>query len=236
MSQSSWSWDRCAATCERLFESLDWQALGAIYFHQDGEAHWQQRRTPLLELGFQWARELLRRVGASGRSLYIGAGLAELPVLVVERCLGGREVRAVNKNRRECELLARGLRAAGLGELLAIEPADAGSIEASGYDHLGCVSVFTDPQAWPMLSGVAYGRLPPVQVDVDKFVRERDAARALARRLFAGLTRPGWITTTAEEVAWFLEQADLAQVPYTVDDAQVPTAVVGDPIGFLRIG
>jgi hypothetical protein len=236
MTGERWSWDRCAAACERLFESLDWQALGAIYFHADGAAHWLQRRTALLELGFQWARELLRRVPGGGRSLYVGAGVAELPVLLAERCVAGRAVQALNRNRRECELIARGLHAVGLEDELAIEPADAASSEVRGYDHLGCVSVFTDPETWPVLSGVAYGRLPPVQVDVAQFVRERDAARALAARLFAGLARPGWITTTAEEVAWFLEQADLAQVPYTVDEAQVPTAVVGDPVGFLRVG
>jgi hypothetical protein len=35
------------------------------------------------------------------------------------------------------------------------------------FDHLGCISVFTDPEAWPMLSDVAYGRIAPVQIDVE---------------------------------------------------------------------
>jgi hypothetical protein len=38
------------------------------------------------------------------------------------------------------------------------------------------------------------------------------------------------------EVLWFLEQADAAGVPRAIDGAEVPTAVVGDPIGFLRVG
>src|SRR5206468_5475667 len=155
-----------------------------------------------------------------------------LPVLLAERCVRGRSVRAVNRSTRECELLAAGLRGAGLTGQLRIEAVDAAAAAgAADYDHLGCVSLFTDPGSWPLLSGVTYGRIAPCQLDVDAFARERTAARALAAALFAGLRRPGWITTTAEEVAWFLEPAAAAGIAAQADSELLPTAVVGDPIG-----
>jgi hypothetical protein len=49
------------------------------------------------------------------------------------------------------------------------------------------------------------------------------------------LRRPGWITTSAEEVAWFLEQAEAVGARYEADDDLLETAVVGDPVGFVRV-
>jgi hypothetical protein len=95
--------------------------------------------------------------------------------------------------------------------------------------------VFTDPETWPVLSDVAYGRVAPVQVDVERFVAERQVARELARDLFARLSRPALVTTTAEEVAWFLEQAHARGVTAEAGDELIETAVVGDPVGFLHV-
>ena len=86
-----------------------------------------------------------------------------------------------------------------------------------------------------MLSGVSYGRVAPVQLDLEQFAAERDEARALAAALFARLSRPGCVTTSAEELSWFLEQADAAGVTVEAADDLVETAVVGDPVGFLQV-
>jgi hypothetical protein len=232
-----WSWARVEATCQQLFEALDWRALGKIYFHADGEQRWAALRPRVLTLGIDWARALLRRLPPTGTSLYVGAGIAELPVLLAERLVRGRTVWPVNRRARECEVITDGLRRAGLAHELSMREGDAAQVAlAGGYDHLGCVSLFTDPQAWPLLSGVAYGRIAPVLLDVDAFVRQRQDARVLAERLFAGLRRPGWITTSVDEVAWFAEQASAAGTTLVADDDTVPTAVVGDPISFLRVG
>lgn len=232
-----WSWARCEATAERLLSALDWRALGAIYFHDDGEARWQQLLPRVLTCGFEQARALLRRVPPGGRSLYVGAGVAELPVLLAERLVRGRAVVATNLRARECELLTDGLSSCGLRHELAFEAIDAAAAAPRApYDHLGCVAVFTDPEAWPLLSGVAYGRIAPVQLDVERFAHERERARGLAATLFAGLQRPGWITTSVDEVAWFLEQGQRAGVAVAADGDTVPSAVVGDAIGFLRTG
>jgi hypothetical protein len=70
-----WSWDRCEETLHKLFEALDWEALGKIYFHEDGEEHWEELRPRVIPLGLDWARALLQRVPEGGVSLYAGAGI-----------------------------------------------------------------------------------------------------------------------------------------------------------------
>jgi hypothetical protein len=235
VSDRLWSWERWRQALEALFAALDWRELGDLYFHDRGAERWQEMRGKVLDLGEEWARAALRRLQAGGRTLCVGAGVAELPALLAERCVRGRAVRAVNRSTRECEILGAGLARAGLAARLAGEPVDgAAAAAAGGYDHLACVSLFTDPGTWPQLSAVAYGRIAPVQLDVDAFARERAAARTFAQALFAGLQRPGWITTTAEEVAWFLDAAAQASAACDVDDELVATAVVGDPIGFVH--
>lgn len=232
-----WSWDEWRASVERLLDVLDWRRLGELYFHEDGERRWEQLRPGVLELGEAWARELLRRVPATGRSLWVGAGVADLPAMLAEVLVRGREVHAVNLRSAECEILAAGLREAGLPDDVAPRAEDARDAAApSAFDHLAVVSVFTDPETWPVLSDVTYGRIAPVQVDVEAFVQQRDEARALAQRLFAALSRPAWITTSVDEASWFLEQAELAGVAVTADEVAIDSAVVGDPIGFLSIG
>jgi hypothetical protein len=82
---------------------------------------------------------------------------------------------------------------------------------------------------------VAYGRLSPVQVDVERFVAERNEAQALADGLFVLLERPAVVTTTPDELAWFLDRADAHGRRVEAGDDLVETAVVGDPVGVLRI-
>ena len=143
---------------------------------------------------------------------------------------------AANLRERECEVLNAGLLAAAPDVPLRFVAGDARSVAAGDtFDHLGCISVFTDPETWPVLSDVAYGRIAPVQIDVERFVGEREQARALAQGLFARLRRPGLITTTAAEVAWFLEQAAAAEASIDAGEELVETAVVGDPVGFLAV-
>lgn len=231
------SWQDCRRVLDRVLGALDWRLLGQVYCNSGGEEFWRDRRGPVVELGLCWARGLLQRVSGDGRSLYAGAGVAELPAMIAEVVVRGRGITACNLRARECDALNRGLRAAGLADRLTVVCADAAEVAAeAACDHLAAVSLFTDPETFPLCSAVGYGRLSPVQLDVVAFAEERERARALAARLWSALRMPGWITTTAEEVAWFLEQADAAGVRLDADDELVDTAVVGDPIGFLRVG
>lgn len=237
MKRPGWDGKAVGRAVARVLAGLDWQALGEIYFHWGGEQFWRERLPKVGELGERLAKQLLRRVPRHGASLWVGAGVAELPVLFAEALLHERTVMAVNLRERECEVLNAGIAAAAPEVALRYVAGDARTIESDRtFDHLGCISVFTDPETWPLLSDVAYGRIAPVQVDVERFVAEREQARQLAQGLFARLQRPGLVTTSAEEVAWFLEQATIAGVTIDASEELVETAVVGDPVGFLSIG
>jgi len=227
-------WSSVAALHRRIAAACDWQALGEIYFHWGGEQFWAEKAPQVGELGERLARALLPKVRAAGASLWVGAGVAELPVLLAEVMLRGRDVVATNLRDREVAVLNAALDKVAPELPLRYVAGDATEVAAGrSFDHLGCISVFTDPETWPVLSDVAYGRVPPVQVDVERFVAEREQARALAQKLFARLARPGLVTTSAEEVAWFLECAAAVGADYEADEELVDTAVVGDPVGFV---
>jgi hypothetical protein len=236
MSRAAIDWLAVSQSCRRVLDALDWHELGEIYFHWGGERFWRERLPKVTTLGKALGQALLPRLPRGGSSLWVGAGIAELPVLLGEVMLHGRTVTAANLRARECELINAGLQAAAPEVALRYQAGDARELAAGQqFDHLGCISVFTDPETWPVLSELAYGRMAPVQLDVDRFVAEREQARALAKGLFARLQRPGLVTTSAEEVAWFLEPA--AEVGATIEASEdlVETAVVGDPVGFLSV-
>ncbi|MCU0862189.1 MAG: hypothetical protein MUC36_00230 [Planctomycetes bacterium] len=236
MSRAGVDWLAAMQTCRRVLDALDWRELGEIYFHWGGEGFWRERVPKVSTLGKALGQALLPRLPRGGSSLWVGAGVAELPVLLGEVMLHGRSVTAANLRARECELLNAGLQAVAPELPLRYQAGDARELAPGQvFDHLGCISVFTDPETWPVLSEVAYGRIAPVQIDVEKFVVEREQARALAKGLFARLQRPGLVTTSAEEVAWFLEQAAEVEASIEASEDLVETAVVGDPVGFLSV-
>lgn len=220
-----------------LLAELDYAALGGIYCDQGGEAFWEDRRAPVLEAGLAWAAALGRRLQPEGGSLYVGAGVAELPALVTEALDLGRRLGVANLRAAECEILNRGLASSGLEDRIRFV---AGGVEAhldnGPFDHLSVVSVLDDPETYPLVSGVTYGRIAPVLLDVAGFCQERDMVRALVAALFDAMGTPFVITTTAEEVAWFLHEAEARHLQVAADDESIETALVGDPIGFLTVG
>lgn len=230
------SWRDWQQQLEVVLRHVDWAVLGQVYFHDGGEARLRARQTALLEHGEQWARAANKRLLRGGRSLWVGAGLGDLPAMLAEVLLLERRVVATNLRSRECRSLNASLHKVNF-EAIEIVCRDAGEVAEAepGYDHLAAVGLFTDPETFPQLSGVGYGRIPPVQLDVAAFTAERDAARGLLQRLWRGLQRPALITTTGEEAPWYLEQAASAGVAIEADETALPSAIIGDPIGFLRV-
>ncbi|MBK8980113.1 MAG: hypothetical protein IPM29_29790 [Planctomycetes bacterium] len=223
--------------CDELFERIDWAALGAIYCDDGGEAFWDEHRGPALVLGVTWADALGRRVARGGRSLYVGAGVAELVPMLHEAIDLQRRVVATNRRDDECEVLNAALAAVGVAaDVLRIEPVDARArLQAGPFDHVSVVSVLSDPETWPTVGAVTYGRMPPVLLDVGAFVRERDQIVDIVDGIGASLASQAVLTTTVEEVPWFLAWADRVQAHIEADDEVVESALVGDPIGFLEI-
>ena len=215
-----------------VFANLDYATLGQVYCYEGGDAFWKAKRTPCQRLGLAVGHALSNRLPRGGRSLYVGAGVAELPPLLVELCDRQRQVEPYNLRPAEVHALNRACRP---WSDLRYRTRDASSAKGT-FDHLWIVSVLNDPERFPHLSPLSYGNADPVTFDPVKFAQERRIVHALVNRCMKKLQRPGRVTTTTEEVVWIAEWCHRHQVPYLVERKQYATALVGDPICFIRVG
>jgi hypothetical protein len=143
----------------------------------------------------------------------------------------GRTVEPYNLRRAEVAALNRACHSIPL----TFHTADAAGAKGR-FDHLWMASVLNDPERFPHLSPLSYGRGNPLTLDPPKFDTERRIVRALVARCMGKLARPGLVTTTIEEVIWIAEWCHRHRVPYRVGKRYYPTALVGDPICFIQIG
>ncbi len=214
-----------------VYGRLDYDALGPIYCYEGGDEFWRAKRGLCDRLGSRVAVVLRRKLARGGRSLYVGAGVAELPALIMETVELGRSVEPYNLRRAEVAVLNRACSSVPL-TFHAIDAAGA----KGRFDHIWMVSVLNDPERFPHLSPLSYGRGDPLTLDPLKFGIERRIVRALVARCMGKLARPGFVTTTTEEVLWFAEWCHRHRVPYRVGKHDYPTALVGDPVCFMQIG
>ncbi len=215
----------------KVFTRLNYKRLGPIYCYEGGEEFWEAKRRLCRCLGIQVAETLVRKLPPNGRSLYVGAGVAELPALLAEAIELNRLVEPYNLRRAEVTVLNQAC--AALPVTFHVRDATA----ATGrFDHLWIVSVLNDPERFPHVAPLSYGRADPVTFDPVKFQRERRTVQAIVDRCLPLLTRPGMVTTSIEEVVWIADWCHRKRIPYRVERRKYPTALVGDPICFIRIG
>ena len=214
-----------------VYDRLDYGALGPVYCYEGGEEFWRAKRGPCHRLGSRVAAVLREKLRRDGRSLYVGAGVAELPALIMETVELCRTVEPYNLRKVEVAALNFACRSISL----TFHPADA--VGAKGrFDHLWMVSVLNDPERFPHLSPLSYGRSNVLSLNPQKFDAERRIVRTLVASCMGKLARPGLVTTTIEEVLWIAEWCHRHRVPYSVGKRFYPTALVGDPICFIQIG
>jgi len=214
-----------------VYSRLNYGALGPVYCYEGGAEFWRAKRGACERLGSRVAVVLRRKLQRGGRSLYVGAGVAELPALIMETQELGRVVEPYNLRKAEVAALNRACHSVPLMFYAA------NAANAKGrFDHLWIASVLNDPERFPHLSPLSYGRGNPLALDPLKFDKERRIVRALVAYCMRKLARPGLITTTTEEVIWIAEWCHRHRVPYLVGKRYYPTALVGDPICFLKIG
>lgn len=226
----------------KVFDALPSERIGEVYCDEGARDFFETMRPRIVEDGFEWADQLakrLRRIGGPPCSLYVGAGLAELPALLCEALDLDRKPVATNLREDECKLLNDALRKCGVAPnrlAFVARSAQEGAGQRE-FSHVSIVSVLTDPETFPTVSGLEYGRLPVVMLDVAEFERERAAIRELLDVALRRLSAGGLVTTTAEETPWILDWAGRREPPriVTPDDVSIDTAVVGDPIGFLHV-
>lgn len=214
-----------------VFEKLDYTRLGPVYCYEGGEEFWRAKREPCRRLGTKIAEALVRKLSRGGRSLYVGAGVAELPCLLAESLELRRQVEPYNLRRAEVAVLNRACQ--GSGVIFRARTAET----AQGlFDHLWIVSVLNDPERFPHLASLSYGRADPVTFDPVRFQQERRLVQAIVDRCMPKLGLPGLVTTSTEEVVWIADWCHRHRVPYHVNRKYYPTALVGDPVCFVRVG
>ena len=146
-----------------LLEELDWELLGRSYCEGDGTDFFDDElRARILDDGLLFADDVGGALGmAPGRSLYVGAELAELPVILAEHFVLGRRVEWLNLECAQTSEIARALRAvsAQLGLELPLPSVRAlRELEPAAFDHIWMVSVLTDPDGFPALHDELYER------------------------------------------------------------------------------
>ncbi|HET8580386.1 MAG TPA: hypothetical protein VFL31_05245 [Nitrospiraceae bacterium] len=214
----------------RIYASLDYSALATLYCDEGGEAFWRDRRDPCQELGVKLAEVLLGRLRTGGRSLYVGAGVAEVPILAMETMELSREVVACTLRADEAHLLNRAC------DSLPFRFVSEDARTATGrFDHLWIVSVLNDPERFPELSALSYGRANPVTFNPMFFVKERERVFALVDRCLRKLRLPGLVTTSIEEIPWITDWCTRRRVTCVVEEEDYPTAIVEDPVCFIRV-
>jgi hypothetical protein len=215
----------------QVFDHLDYKCLEAVYCYEGGDEFWRRKREPCRRLGTKVAEILVRKLPPGGRSLYVGAGVTELPALLAEALELRRQVEPYNLRRSEVTVLNHACR----GLPVRFRPFDA-SMAQGRFDHIWIVSVLNDPERFPHLAPMSYGRADPVTFDPVRFQKERRTVQSIVDRCMPKLDLPGLVTTSAEEVVWIADWSHRHSIPYRVERRQYPTALVGDPICFVRIG
>ncbi len=222
---------RTTQQIKQIYQALDYETLGPIYCDEGGDAFWEDRRGPCQRMGIAIAKALLGRLPPLGRSLYVGAGVPEIPVLLMEHLELNRTVCPYNLRQGEVDILNQAGGKSGI-------PFCFGSAESAtgNFDHLWIVSVLNDPEEFPNLSVLfSYGRADPLAFDTSAFSHERETGIRLFANCMAKLTTPGLLTTSVEEIPWIVNWCETHKHSYHIDPKTYPTALVGDPVCFIRI-
>ena len=213
-----------------VFSRLDYDALGAIYCEEGGDAFWKAHKKKCQTMGIRIAEALKRRLSRKGRSLYVGAGVAELPMMMLETLEMDRTVETYNLRESEVRILNQ----ACDGLPFTVQASNAQTARGT-FDHLWMASVLNDPECFPETSALSYGRADPIRFDPVAFQRERTHIRDLLDACLPKLSHPGLLSTTVEEVTWMTDWLTRHQVPFHVEEQLYPTAIVGDPLCFIRL-
>ena len=221
---------------------IDWEALGELYCHEGGEAFFPPEQVAAMrESGLRIAgalgEELARLRGGVGRSLYVGAAVAELVPLLVERHVLQREVVVVNLDNAESDALNRAFVLAesdsGL-RMPRIRALDLTEVEGP-FDHGWLVSVLNDPEAFPALHDQLYQRTGELATGRGDLDEERARAEALSEALLDRLTPQALLSTTDEELPVLRPLLARRKWGMQASEDALLTGVVGDPLRFLRM-
>ncbi len=157
--------------------------------------------------------------------------MAELPMLIVETADLTRSVEPYNLRKDEVGILNKACND------LPFSFQAANALQAQGqFDHIWMVSILNDPECYPEASALSYGRATPATFDADAFKEEQGTLRQLVNSCLSKLALPGFVTTSVEEIPWITAWCLENGVPFGIDSKTFPTAIVGDPVCFIKLG
>lgn len=225
---------RFGAVLSELEAELDWALLGRCACEGDGSDFYDRAlRERILDTGLRFAEDVGRALEERpGRSLYLGAEIAELPVILAEHLVLGRRIEWLNIECAQTTELARALRAVGerLGLDLPVPRARAiEELEPGSCDHLWMVSVLTDPDSFPALHDALYERKEgPLATGRGSLADDRRRAEALVEALLDRAAPRCVLSTSDEELCliqplvarrgWRLELPDGGRLSSIVGD------------------
>ena len=220
--------------------AIDWAALEPVYCEGDAQGFFSEERLDAVrDAGLRFASDLAELLAPRGRSLYVGAGVAELAPLLLEAVGLGRKVTVHGLAGAELEQLEKAMQAAREAtgsKVPRITDAPIRPGETGPVDHLWIVSVLTDPVAFPALHDRLYGRQGgPEAVGGGHPAAERRRAGKLLSTALGGLVSDAVVTTTDEELPLFEEP--LAALGQTLVSPQIArlSGLVGDPVRHHRL-
>lgn len=224
-----------------LVAELDWERLGRTYCEGDGATFFDEGKVEgVLETGLVLVDELAGALppNGTGRSLYLGAAVAELPLILAEKLVFGRAVLWLNLAGDEVEELTRALHVVGakLGLDLPLPSTQPLATYAdASCDHLWMASVLTDPDVFPALHDELYGRVgTKLATGRGELTEERARADELARALLAKAAENGVLSTTDEELTLLRPLARDVGLELRLPREGVESAIVGDVVRFVR--
>ncbi len=226
------------AAISEVWDELDWELLGRSCCEGDGSEFFDEPlRARILETGLSLAGDLGDVLEEGGSSLYLGAEIAELPVMLAERIVLGRRIEWLNVDGPAVRELSRALAAvsARLGVELPTPSVRAlAELEAARFDHLWIVSVLTDPDFFPALHDALYRRAAgPLATGRGRIEDDRARAERLVDEFLDRAATTCVLTTTDEERT--IVEPLVARRGWSLDFAPGGrvSAVVGDRV---RIG
>lgn len=229
------------ATLAALDQEVNWDLVATVYCDGDSEGFFDdERRNAVLDAGLKVASDLGEALEPGGRSLYVGAAVAELAPMLFEAIVLGRRVVWKALPSVEMEELTRALRAVSVEGRSALPiPKTEPWLgrELGRCDHVWMTSVLTDPEAFPALHDALYQRQgTPEAVGGGHPKEERRRARELVDEALVASGEGAVISTSDEEVQVWEAAAEDFGLTLEVAPTGRMSGVVGDVIrrGRLR--
>lgn len=220
---------------------MDWELLGRSACDGDGTSFFDDAlRERVIDTGLRFAEDVATALrGSRGRSLYLGAEVAELPVMLMEHVVLERRVEWLNVDGHATRELARAIDAvsAALGVALpSPRTCSLRDLERADFDHLWMVSVLTDPDAFPALHDELYERAGgPLATGRGDLADDRRRAEALVDDLLDRASASCVLSTTEEELAIVAPCVERRGWKLEIAGGGRLTAIVGDRVRIGRL-